>query len=128
STSASLAQSFNMKRREIIESAEYQSLWPTAIKDDINTQQRFENTSNGFMMAISVGGTVIGRGADILLSDDLLDANDAFSRSKRENCNLWYSTSFYNRLQDKRKPKRINIMQRLHANDLSWYLDQKYNF
>jgi predicted phage terminase large subunit-like protein len=63
-----------------------------------------------------------------LLSDDLINAEDAHSEAKREYANRWYSSTFYNRLQDKKNPKRINIMQRLHENDLTGHINSHYNF
>lgn len=63
-----------------------------------------------------------------LLSDDLLDAIDAFSKAKREAACLWYSNAFYNRAQNKKKVKRINVNQRLHQKDISGHLEENHNF
>jgi len=128
SHSADLSTGFNIRRRELIQSEEYQHYWPIQIKDDSNKQHYFANTKNGFMASASVCGKVTGKGADILIMDDSLDAQDAHSETKREAANNWYSNSFYNRLQDKRLPKRINVMQRLHERDLSGHIAEKYKF
>lgn len=126
SRSYGLATSFNIKRRDLIQSRFYQSMWPIEIKDDVNTTEKFANIYNGFMQSISALGKVTGEGADILLSDDLLDAMDAFSRVKRSAVNTWFSSAFYNRVQDKKKCIRININQRLHQLDVSGHIKENH--
>jgi len=128
SRSYDLSIQFNSKRREVIESRAYQSLWPMAFKNDSNAAGKFGNFYNGFMQAVSAGGKIVGVGGDLLLSDDLLDTMDAFSEAKRNAVNNWYSTAFYNRAQYKRKVMRININQRLHKNDVSGHIEEKHNF
>lgn len=126
SRSYDLARLFNKKRRDLVRSSFYQSLWPTLIKEDSNTANKFVNMSNGFMQAVSALGKVTGEGADLLVSDDLLDAMDAFSKTKRERTNLWYSQVFHNRVQDKRVARRININQRLHTDDPSGNIEKNH--
>ena len=128
SATSTLSTLINIKRREIIESDEWQSLWPLQLKDYSNKTTKFENLYNGFMQAASVGGSIIGQGADLIISDDLLNVLDAYSRAKREYANNWFSMALFNRVQNKKTAKRINIMQRLHANDLSGHIAKNHNF
>lgn len=128
SRSFDLSTKFNTKRRDLIENEAYRSMWPIPLKDDANTTTRFVNEYNGFMQAASAGGKIVGEGADLLLSDDLLDTMDSFSRSKREAVCNWYSNAFYNRAQNKKTVKRININQRLHVMDVSGHLSVNHNF
>lgn len=128
SRSYDLSVKFNQQRRDLIQSKEYASIWPIGIKADQNTSHKFANYSRGFMQAVSVGGKVTGEGADFLLSDDLLDAMDSFSKSKREAACMWYSNAFYNRAQNKKKVRRLNINQRLHQKDISGHLEENHNF
>lgn len=128
SRSYDLSIKFNQQRRDLIQSKEYASIWPIGIKADQNTSHKFANYSRGFMQAVSVGGKVTGEGADFLLSDDLLDAMDSFSKSKREAACMWYSNAFYNRAQNKKKVRRLNINQRLHQKDISGHLEENHNF
>ena len=80
------------------------------------------------MQSVSALGKVTGEGADFLVSDDLLDAMDAFSKAKREAVTKWCSNAFYSRAQDKRTVKRLNINQRLHVKDVSGHLEENHNF
>lgn len=119
SSSFDLANKWNRKRRELITSAAYQMFWPIQLKDDSNTVKLFSNTSNGFMQSVSAMGKITGSGADCLLSDDLIDAKDAYSKIKRESVKHWYENVFFGRAQNRRTVRRININQRLHQNDVS---------
>jgi len=128
SHSSDLSIGFNILRRRLIESPQYQYYWPIKFLIDLDTKKKFGNTDGGFMYATSVGGSVTGEGGHLLITDDVLNAQDAHSETKREFANNWYSSTFYNRLQDKKSPKRINIAQRLHENDLSGHIAKKYKF
>lgn len=128
SSTNSLARLFNIKRREIIESPEYQSLWPIQIKDYMNTVNKFENVFNGFMQSVSVGSSIIGQGADIIISDDLINPTDAFSKTVRSSTWFWYTNTLYKRVQNPSNSRRININQRLHKEDISGNIALKYNF
>lgn len=125
SHSYDLSVGFNIKRRDVVTSDLYQSFWKIKIKEDVNTTDRFANVNGGMMRAVSALGKVTGDGADILLSDDLIDALDAFSRTKRKAVIRWYFNAFYNRVNDASVARRININQRLHKEDLSSALKEK---
>lgn len=128
SRSYELAIKFNKQRRDLIRSEKYMQFWSVPIKDDTDKADEFANYLGGFMKAVSAGGQVTGSGADMLLSDDLLDANHAFSKAKRDAVNLWYSQAFYNRAQNKKAVKRINVNQRLHIDDPSGNIAKHHNF
>lgn len=126
SRSNDLATQFNMKRRDLITSHQYARFWPIPIKDDQNTAKKFSNYEGGLMQAVSAEGKVVGLGADVLLSDDLLDAKEAYSQAKRESVNKWFSEAFFSRVQSRKRSKRININQRLHVNDVSGNIREKH--
>lgn len=128
SRSYDLSTSFNIKRRSLIESEEHQKIWPIIIRDDINTTTKFANYSGGFMKSASALGKITGDGADFLISDDLIDAMDAMSSTKREATAAWFSNAWYNRVQSKRHSKRINVNQRTHMKDPSGNIREKHNF
>src|SRR5712692_3996043 len=74
---------------------------------------------------LSVGGTLTGRGGNILILDDLLKPEDAFSETKRSAVNQWFDGTLYSRLDDKRTGVIILIMQRLHLEDLAGHVLQQ---
>ena len=73
-------------------------------------------------MATSTGGTLTGRGGNLLIVDDPLKPQDARSDSKRTAVNDWYSNTLLSRLDDKRTGKILIVMQRLHMDDLTGFL------
>ena len=75
----------------------------------------------GFYYAIGVGGSVLGRGGDIILIDDpFASMEDAQSELQRKKVWDWYTGTAYNRLQPGAAIVVIN--HRMHEEDLSGML------
>jgi len=91
----------------------------SVLKDAVSELQ---TAQGGFRFATSVGGTLTGRGGNIIIIDDPLNAGDAYSKASRERVNSWFSNSLLSRLDDKQTGAIIVIMQRLHPDDLTGYL------
>jgi predicted phage terminase large subunit-like protein len=89
------------------------------IKD---TEGEYLTSSGGFRYTTSVGGTLTGRGGDILIVDDPLSAADAMSKISRDKVNEWFTGTLMSRLDDKSRGAIVVIMQRLHPDDLSGVL------
>src|SRR2546423_9204423 len=79
-------------------------------------------SQGGSRYATSVGGTLIGRGADLIIVDDPLNANEAQSETARKRVIDWYGGSLVSRLNDKERGAIIAVMQRLHEDDLAGHL------
>ena len=79
---------------------------------DIETAQR------GGRLATSVGGTLTGRGGDIIIIDDPAKPDEMLSDASRRAVNEWYDNTLCSRLNDKRTGAIVLIMQRLHIDDL----------
>jgi hypothetical protein len=75
-------------------------------------------TKMGFRKAVSLGGSVTGHGADLIIVDDLLKAMDAISPVERQRCKDFYEQTLISRLNDKQRGRIIVIRQRLHEDDL----------
>ncbi|NIT59368.1 MAG: terminase, partial [Aliifodinibius sp.] len=66
----------------MLESDWYRALFPfTQIDRNKNTESEFVTTQQGYRLATSVGGTLTGRGGNMLIIDDALKADDANSES-----------------------------------------------
>jgi predicted phage terminase large subunit-like protein len=124
SYSSSLSIEHSAKSRDVITSSWYQNNWGDlySIKQDQNTKQNYVNDHTGSRRATSVGGTVTGAGASIIIVDDPTSPKEAASNTERNRANEWYSSTLYSRLDNPRTGVRIIIMQRLHEDDLSGYL------
>jgi hypothetical protein len=63
-------------------------------------------------------GGLTGRGADVIIIDDPLKADDALSEARRGSVNEWYDNTLRSRLNSQEHGAIIIVMQRLHADDL----------
>jgi predicted phage terminase large subunit-like protein len=105
--------------RAVMESSWYRGVFPnTRIDPAKNSELEFATRRQGFRLATSVGGTLTGRGGNLLIVDDPLKASDAMSESKRQLANDWFRNTLYSRLDDKSRDRIVIVMQRLHVDDL----------
>jgi len=123
SYSADLASKHARDCRSIIEADWYRRIFTlTRIHRGQNSEMDFVTTSHGYRYSTSVGGTLTGRGGNILIIDDPLKSDDAFSEARRSAANEWFDGTLYSRLDDKREGVIIVVMQRLHLEDLAGHL------
>jgi hypothetical protein len=73
-------------------------------------------------LTTSVGGTLTGRGGDVIIIDDPLKPQDAHSESARESQKQWLTGTLLSRLDHKSEGSIIVVMQRLHPDDLVGHL------
>ncbi len=112
--------------RALMQSRRYRSLFPeTRLLPGENTAQKFLTTQRGFRLGASVGGGLIGEGADSIVVDDPLHPAQALSRTARAACIRWFEQSLLSRLNDKAEGRVVLVMQRLHAHDLAGHLLEK---
>ena len=110
--------------RAVMRSTLYNRLFPnTRISSAKDTELEFATTLGGNRLATSIGGTLTGRGGNLIVIDDPLKPQDAYSEAARESTKQWYSNTLLSRLDDKTKDAIVVVMQRLHVDDLvghSW--------
>lgn len=120
SYSNQLAAKFGRQCLQIIQSSWYRELFPnTIISSKRSAADDFETIRGGGRLSTSVTGTLTGRGGDIIILDDVIKPDEAFSETVREFVNEWYRKTLSSRLNDKRKGAIICVMQRLHRFDLA---------
>lgn len=90
-----------------------------------NTETEVRTTAGGYRLATTVGGTLTGRGADLIVIDDPLNAVNAYSASEREKVNHWFDTALLSRIDNRDMGAIIVVMQRLHEADLTGHLLEK---
>jgi predicted phage terminase large subunit-like protein len=109
--------------RAIMRSPLYHRLFPdTRISLAKDTELEFATTRGGNRLSTSVGGTLTGRGGNLIIIDDPLKPQDAYSEAARESTKQWYSNTLLSRLDDKTNDAIIVVMQRLHLDDLVGHL------
>lgn len=123
----SLALDISTKCRRLIESDWYQNYWGDRfdIRADQNTKSRFDTTAGGARIATSVGGALTGLGANILIIDDIHNAQEMESQTVIKSAVQWFSEGLQSRLNNPKTGAIVVIMQRLSDEDLSGYILSK---
>jgi predicted phage terminase large subunit-like protein len=103
--------------RTLMMSPIYQILYP-GTRILVKSLSDFSTTRGGYRMSTSVNGVLTGRGADIIILDDIIKPDDAMSETHRRAAIGWYMNSLLSRLNDKENGVIIVVMQRLHQEDL----------
>ena len=118
-----LATKHAIDTRAVIEADWYRKAFPgTRIDPGKNTQSEIATTKRGGRLAVSVGGSLTGRGGSLLIIDDPHKAEEGNSEVKLAAAWDWYRTTLASRLDNKQADTIILIQQRLHENDLAGHL------
>ena len=104
SNTADLAVNFGRKVRNLVGSEEYAKIFPdVALRQDSKSAGRWATNKNGEYFAIGVGGTMTGKGADLLIIDDPHSEQEAALAAGRpeiyDSVFEWYSSGPRQRLQ-----------------------------
>jgi predicted phage terminase large subunit-like protein len=121
SYSNDFAAELHRQFRMVIDAPWYRALFP-AMRPEKDSGTELVTTAGGSRYATSIGGTLTGRGADLIIVDDPLKAEDAMSESARRRVIDWYGGTLVSRLNDKENGPIVVVMQRLHENDLAGHL------
>ncbi len=125
SYSASLASKFNRRVQRILESEEYNKIFPeTTIKKGakpanyIRTSEEVEIIGHqGSLLSVGREGSLTGNRVDCFILDDLYkDAMEANSPLVRENCLEWYTSVVKTRMHN--DSSELIVFTRWHEEDL----------
>ena len=123
SYSGELAHKLSNDFRSLIASPWYRSVFPAAtIGRYKDSETEIELTRRGSRLATSTGGTLTGRGGDLIIIDDPIKPLDALSDLKRNTANDWFLSTVLSRLDDKRTGAIVIVMQRVHMDDLTGFV------
>ena len=132
SYSATLSLESAESSRDLIRSQKYRSVYPDInIKSDKDQKSNFRVTKTfdkkpgypvetrlgGNRFSTSVGGTVTGFHAHIILVDDPVNPQQAISPVQLASTNRWMQTTLPTRKVHKKYSPTVMIMQRVHEND-----------
>lgn len=121
SHSTSLAEDWGRYVRNLIETDEYQRVFPDLhISPDSRSAGRWHTNSGGLFRAAGVGAGISGKRAHIGVIDDAISEQDAYSKAAKEKVNNWYHSGFTSRLMP--NGAVIIIMTRWAEDDLIGYL------
>jgi len=104
SNTAELAVGFGRKVRNLVDSEQYAKIFPNvALRSDSKAAGRWATNAGGDYFAIGVGGTVTGKGADLLIIDDPHSEQEAAIAATNpevyDKVYEWYSSGPRQRLQ-----------------------------
>ena len=104
SNTAELAVGFGRKVRNLVDGETYGKVFPNvALRTDSKAAGRWSTNANGDYFAIGVGGTVTGKGADLLIIDDPHSEQEAALAASDptiyDKVYEWYSSGPRQRLQ-----------------------------
>lgn len=122
SYSQDLSIFFSRQTRQIMQSDWYKRLFPSTRLPARPSELELTTTLGGFRKATSTGGPLTGRGGDLIIIDDPLKADDAYSETARENLREWAEQTLFTRLDDKTRGAIILTQQRQHEDDLSGHM------
>jgi predicted phage terminase large subunit-like protein len=122
SYSGDLAEKHANDFRAVLEARWYQRLFEHTRIGQKDSETEIELTDRGFRLATSVGGTLTSRGGDLIIIDDPLKPDDAYSETKRNAANEWFKNTLLSRLDDKRTGAIIIVMQHVHMDDLTGFV------
>ena len=133
SYSATKAKKFNREIQRIIDSEEYNEIFPDTRlgmsqfgedsgKGYIRTTEEFEIVDHrGSVKTVGVGGALTGEPVDVLIMDDIYkDAKTAWSPVVRESVSDWYDTVAETRLHN--ESQQLMVFTRWHEDDLAGQL------
>lgn len=84
--------------------------------EELTVATRTQVMKSPTMVAIGVGGSILGRDADLILIDDPIDRKSALSPTERTNIKEWFLTDFNSRIEA--HTGVIYIGSRQHKEDL----------
>ena len=104
SNTSELAVDFGRKVRDTISDKEYQKIFPdTQIHKDVAAAGKWKTTKKGEYFAIGVGGTLTGRGGDLIILDDVHSEQQARQAESKpeiyDDVYNWYTSGPRQRVQ-----------------------------
>lgn len=115
---ADLVEGFARKTRDILADAQNIPLLKNArLRMDKKSVSEFGTVMGGYEYAVGLGGSITGRGADVLLIDDYIkEIKEALSPTQRDYIWNWFVTTAFTRLEP--GGSCIIIATRWHTDDL----------
>jgi predicted phage terminase large subunit-like protein len=107
--------------RRVMMSDWYRELFPDT-RIARSTANETITTRRGVRLTTSIGGTLTGRGGNLIIVDDPMKAQDAMSESAREAVKEWFTGTLLSRLDNKETDAIVVVMQRVHVDDLAGHL------
>lgn len=122
SHTTSLASEMNGKRIKVLNSEKFKFFFEDEVWLDTNARGKLVDTRGGELYSIA-RESFTGHGADIIINDDLTNAETA-RRDREEMNSAWnyYQNTMPSRINDRNNYIIMNIQQRLAPNDITGHI------
>jgi hypothetical protein len=122
--SEQLATAIAYDLRRILQSPWFRRYFQVRIADDRSRVADFATTAGGGVLAVSIDGSVTGRGATIIIFDDPLKIADAGNLAQIAKVNRLFDSEIMTRLDNPKTGRIVINAHRLHPDDLSGHVLQ----
>jgi predicted phage terminase large subunit-like protein len=109
----------------VVRSPWYRRIFPACRPAAPNRLMDWRTDQGGYRLATSIDGSVLGRGADIIILDDPNKGQEIHSKLARDRVKSAYDNVISTRLNHPKKSSLICVMQRLHQDDLSGHMREQ---
>lgn len=117
-----LAEKLSSGSKRIIKSEWFQELFGEEFKLVKDTDVEYTNNKNGARMSFGSGADIMGNSADLIILDDVMDADTAASTAERNKVLDKIRNSVFTRFSYRNIGTLINVQQRLHVEDVTgWF-------
>lgn len=128
--SDSLCREMSTGVRDVLFSDEFQELFGFSLRKDMSSLNDWGIQNGGKAHFVPTGGSVIGKGAGtladgftgLMVIDDPLKAEDAYSQQRRTSINNRYTNTLLSRIAKRKETPIVIIQQRLHSDDMVGFL------
>lgn len=119
SYSASLADSFSRRARNLTQETNFKAVFPNfQLSDDSQSVKAWHTTSGGHCISAGVGGAITGKGFHLgIIDDPISNREEAESQLIRDKIWDWYTSTFYTRQE--KDAAIVLMMTRWHEDDLA---------
>lgn len=114
----------NRRMRQLIVSDRYQKFWGDkfTLSEDEASRIKFSNDKQGFKLASSIGGAVMGERGDRVILDDPNETRQIEDSKKIENALQFFTEVLPTRINDPKTSATVVIQQRTHERDISGHI------
>lgn len=108
--------------RQIVEADWYKQAFPECRAQRPTSLMDWYTTKGGNRLATSMQGSILSRGADLIIIDDPNKGQEIYSKVARDKVKDTYSKTIYTRQNKPKESAIICVMQRLHPDDLAGHM------
>lgn len=108
--------------QKIMRSDWFRAAFPECKPARPNKLMDWYTTDSGGRLATSIEGSILSRGADLIILDDPNKGQEIYSKVMRDRVKTAYNSTISTRLNEPKESAIVCVMQRLHPEDLAGHM------